>query len=248
MPTLPVTQHEVGAIVREKSALYQPAGPRIPGDPASENKPSNATPLNLKLLLDQLAQYTKAVQVAAGEEGLTHDANVRQWASDMSHWQYRQAHYYEVLRTVAPQNAEDLVGADAVYFKVTAPLLDGIYYEVLPGTVLSADEKERIANGFGSNPKPPDLYIPFTLGNQVIEYREHQKERWEGLWKDLAEGAKRFGLPEGVWGTLKTVAITVASGLVGAGLTYTGIIVFGSQNRRVMVPTTPLHDAAYLEK
>lgn len=247
MPELPVSPKEVGAIVREKSALYQPEGPRIPGDPSSENKPSNATPLNVKGLLDQLDAYTKAVQTAADKEGLTTDANVQQWASDMSNWQYRLSHYYEVLRTVAAEHAGDLVGADAIYFTVTAPLLDGVYYEVLPGIVLSVDEKQRIASGGGSNWKPPDVYMPFTLGNQVIEYREHQRERWEKLWEDLKAGAKRFGLPEGwdPWSVVKTVAVTVASGLVGAGLTYFGIKVAGYRRRRGPPPPMPPPVAAY---
>jgi hypothetical protein len=246
MPTLPVSPKEVGAIVREKSALYQPQGPRIPGDPATQNKPSNATPENIRGLLAQLDAYTKAVQEAADDEGLTTDANVQQWANDMSNWQYRLGHYYEVLRLVPAEQAGNLLGADAIYFKVTAPLLDGVYYEVLPGIVLSADEKQRIAAGGASNWKPPDVYMPFTLGNQVIEYREHQRERWEKLWEDLKSGMKRLGLPEGwdIWRVLKAVGAAAAGALVGAGLTY-GAIKVASARRGpgAMPPGSPPYTA-----
>jgi hypothetical protein len=236
MPALPVSPKDVGAIVREKSALYQPEGKRVPGDPATQDKPTQATPFNIKALLDQLDLYTKAVQEAANQEGLTEDANVQQWALDMSNWQYRLAHYYEVLRMLPPEQAETLAGADAIYFQVTAPLLDGVYYEVLPGIMLNDEERQRIANGEGSNPKPPGVFYPFTLGNQVVEYRNHQRERWEKLWEDLKDGFKRLGLPPGVdpWWWIWRIVVTAASGLAGGTIVYTGIQVAEFRRRRAL--------------
>lgn len=236
MATLSVSPKDVGAIVREKSALYQPEGKRVPGDPQTQDKPTQATPYNMKALLDQLDAYTKAVQEGANEEGLTTDANVQQWAADMSNWQYRLAHYYEVLRMLPAEQAETLEGADAIYFKVTAPLLDGVYYELLPGIMLNDEERQRIENGGGSNPKPPGVFTPFTLGNQVIEYRNHQRERWEQLWQDLKDGFKRFGLPPGVdpWWWFWRVVTTAGSALAGATVVYTGIQVAEFRRRRAL--------------
>ena len=236
MATLPVSPKDVGAIVRQKSQLYQPQGPRIPGDPQTEGRPTHATPANLKALLDQLDAYTKAVQQAADQEGLTTDANVQQWAADMSNWQFRLAHYYEVLRTVPTEHADTLEGADAVYFQTTAPLLDGVYYEVLPGVVLSDVERQRVAGGGASNPKPPDVFTPFSLGNQVIEYREHQRERWEQLWQDLAGGFRRMGLPPGSdpWWWIYRAAVTAVSALAGGTLVYTGLKIRELQHRRAL--------------
>lgn len=243
MATIPVSPKEVGAIVREKSELYQPHGPRIPGDPATQDKPSNATPENMRALLGELEAYTKAVQEAANDEGLTEDANVQQWASDMSNWQYRLGHYYEVLRTIPAEQAASLTGADAIYFKVTAPLLDGVYYEVLPGIVLSAAEKQAMAAGGGSNWKPPDVYQPFTLGNQVVEYREHQRERWEKLWEDLKSGAKRFGLPEGwdIAGVLKALGVAAVCGVIGGAVTYAAIKATTRRSRMAATAVIPVY-------
>lgn len=250
MATLPVlTEQNVGEIVRTKTLLFQPDGvSRIPGDPRYENKPSNATPRNIKLLLDELDTYTKAVQQAAQQEGLTGDAVQQQWQADMANWQFRLAHYYDLLRSVPEAQADNLEGADAIYFSVTSPLLDGVYYEPLPGIVLSAAEKERMTQGPPagfSNRKPPDLYMPFSLGNQVIVYREHQRERWEQLWGDLAQGVRTLGglVPEhDPFGVLKHALVTVASGLAGAGLVYVGIQIaaFKKQRQiaRVLAQTT----------
>lgn len=230
MATLPeLTQQNVGEIVGSKTRLYQPDGPRIPGDPRYEGKPSNATPRNVRALLDELDLYTKAVQEAAQKEGLTNDAVQAQWQSDMANWQYRLAHYYEMLQLVPPDQADTLDGADAIYFQITAPLLDGVYYEVLPGIVLNEEEKARMAQGPPtgfSNRKPPGLYLPFSLGNQVLIYRDHQRERWEMLWKDLEEGVRTLGglVPPGdPLGVLRHALVTVASGLGGALVTYIAI-------------------------
>lgn len=239
MATLPtLTTQNVGDIVKSKTKLYQPEGSRIPGDPRYENKPTNATPANIRGFLDELELYTQAVREAEQKEGLTADSVMAQWTNDMANWQFRLGHYYELLKLVPPEQANTVEGADAIYFTVTSPLLDGVYYEVLPGIVLSPDEKQRMQlgppEGF-SNDKPPDLYTPFTLGNQVIVYREHQRERWELLWGDLAAGVATLGglVPKhDPFGPLRHALVTAGSGLLGAGVVYVWIQVRELQHRR----------------
>ena len=212
LPTEPVN---VAQIVADKNRIYQPEGPRIPGLPGHDQKPSNATPAQIKLLLDELGAYTEEVQKAAAEEGVTADVVMGQWQSVMSHWIARLNHYNEVLRSIPPEDAETLAGADAIYFNVTAPLLDGVYYEVLPGVVLNDEEKERM-KGTGpaasSNQKPPDLYLPFSLGNQVRVYREHQRERWDKFWEDVRESASKLK------GGVRDVGESALPWFIGAGI------------------------------
>lgn len=239
MATLPVTLTDVGALVAEKNKLYQPEGPRIPGDPRYQDKPSNATPTNLKMLLDQLDAYTKAVQEAAEKEGMTNDSVVQQWQNDMANWQFRLAHYYQALAMAPAAERDTLAGADAVYFTVTSPLLDGVWYEIAPGINYSPPEKERMAKGGlegFSERKANDLYFPFMLGNQVVVYREHQSEMWDKLWEDLAANAKRLGAPPGQdpLGAVFHVLVTVVSGLIGGGVTYLGIQGYELNKRRNM--------------
>lgn len=244
MATLPaLTETNVGEIVKSKNKLYQPEGPRIPGDARYQNKPTLATPKNLAVLLDELGNYTKAVRAAAERFGLTEDTVQVQWQKDMANWQYRLGHYYGLLRLVPQAEMENEIGADRVYFTVTSPLLDGVFYEGLPGIMLSAQDKAQLAQvpSPGTTPKPPDLYTPFALGNQVIEYREHQLERWEKLWSDLADSAKRLGLPPGMdpLGAFVHTLVTVASGLVGAALTYGGIVIHQRRQQLRMMGAGP---------
>jgi hypothetical protein len=241
MATFPISLKDVGALVREKDKLFQPEGSRIPGDPRYENRPTNATPTNMKLVLDQLDAYTKAVQEAAKNEGMTSDDVVQQWQNDMANWQFRLAHYYQALAVIPVAERDTVAGADLIYFNVTSPLLDGVYYQVLPGIVLNEEEKTRMAlgppDGF-SNDKPPDVATPFMLGNQVVVYRNHQTERWDQLWADLAAGAKRLGAPEGEpnpLAVLTHVLVTVGSALIGGGITYLGVQGYNLKRR---------HDAA----
>lgn len=218
MPALPdpkVSPQDVAQIVADKNKIFQPEGPRIPGLPEYENLPSNATPANMKKLLEELTAYTEAVQKAADTDGLTGDAVQSQWVSDMSNWRARLGHYYEMLKAVPPAEAGTLAGADMIYFTVTSPLLDGYFYEALPGIVLNEEELQRM-KGSGpsavSNKKPPDVYLPFTLGNQVLEYRKHQQERWDKFWDDIAEGIAK--IPE----VVKDVGWSVAPWLIGLGV------------------------------
>lgn len=226
-----VTQTDIAQLVADKNAIFQPEGPRIPGDPRYQDRPTNATPRAMKLLLDELKTYTEEVRREAQRSGLDQDGNVAQWDADMTAWQQRLNHYYEVLRRVDPAQADTLQGADEIYFAVTSPLLDGVYYEVLPGTNLSTAEKERMKQGPPagfSNPKPNDIYMPFSLGNQVLEYKEHQRERWDQLWKDVGDGLANIpkAVQQAGWAVapwLIGIGVAVASGAVAGGIIY-GII------------------------
>lgn len=238
MATLPdprLAPQDVARIVADKNKIFQPDGPRIPGLPEYANKPSHATPANMKLLLEELGRYTDVVQAAADQEGLAEDAVQSQWMNDMANWRARLAHYYDVLRSVDPAQAETLVGTDAIYFPVTSPLLDGYFYEALPGIMLDDTERERMKGTHPhppweptavSNKKPPDVYVPFSLGNQVLEYRQHQKEKWDKFWEDILAGLK--GIPKAIG----DIGWSVAPWLVGLGValasaTFAGLVIYG---------------------
>lgn len=243
--TLPTTEVDVARIVKDKSEIYQPEGPRIPGLPEYENRPSNATPAAMRILLDELKAYTEEVQRAATQSGLTRDVVMGQWQSDMSNWNARLNHYYEELKKVAPENANNLAGADQIYFTVTSPLLDGYYYEVLPGIVLNDEEKARMMEGppsGASNKKPPGLYLPFSLGNQVNVYTEHQQQRWDQFWQDVWDNTKNLGGAVGRaaqkagWAALPWlvgIGVAVGSAAVAGGIIY---LIVKHQQAQAMAP------------
>ena len=188
-----LTQVDAAALVKEMNSRYQPPGRCV------------ATPLQMNLLLKKLSEYTTEVQKAANREGLDDDSKVPQWAADMASWQQRLAHYQLMLNQVPRTQWSSTKGCEDIYTTVTAPLLDGIYYEVLPGIVLTEQEKAQMLAGTGhgtfgqdtphkhpeghSNPKPPDVMTPFSLGNQVLVYQQHQKERAQQFWADLKKAA-----------------------------------------------------------
>lgn len=248
MPALTITN--VGDILRKFNATYQPKGVCA------------ATPAKMKLLLDQLEEYTDEVQwarnkykalgvasIALGPTGIAvsellggGDVDVAQWRRDMANWQYRLAEYQRVLDNIPSDRMNTAEGCREIYPLVTAPLLDGIWYEVLPGVVLSNEEKQRIREGTRhcpegvetctdiayrdpetgdhppghSNPKPPDAITPFSLGNQIVVYQDFQKENAERFFDDLLEGARKFVDP-GEWPWWLTAAIIAGAG-VGVGL------------------------------
>lgn len=186
-----IDEQNVAAIIRDKNAILQPEGPRIPGDPRYENRPTNATPAVMKVLLDELLAYTQEVQEAAKRHGMDKDTVQAQWQSDMAHFVSRLNRYQEEIKAVDLTHAHTLQGADQIYFTVTSPLLDGYFYRSpAPGIMLTQEEKDRMAQGGASNKKPPDLYVPFSLGNQVLVYRDQQEQRWDAFWQDVWEGAK----------------------------------------------------------
>jgi hypothetical protein len=221
MPTLPsiANQVDVAELVRTQTQFYQPEGDRVPGDPKTKDRPSLATPAAMLILLDALIAYTEDVQAKASESGLTGDTVMGQWQSDMSNWVARVNHYRDVVRSVDPKEANTLAGADAIFFTVTSPLLDGYFYENLPGLVLDAAEKTRLQQGPPdgvSNKKPPDLYVPFSLGNQVMVYREHQRQRWDQLWADVWANTK--ALPGQIYDKTKKVGWDMMPWLVAGGV------------------------------
>lgn len=205
MPAL--THQDVFNLMKELNATFQPPGECV------------ATPKKMRGLLDRLQEYTDAVQaarrkyqilaVASGPVGAEllggYDVSVPQWRRDMSNWQYRLAEYYRQLDEVPSAEEDTPTGCKLIYPTVTAPLLDGIWYQMMPGVVLNDEEKGRILSGEGhpdediayripaegdhppghSNRKPPDAVTPFSLGNQIKVYQDFQKENLERLINDL---------------------------------------------------------------
>jgi hypothetical protein len=218
-----LTTTDVGREVAKANDFYQPKDGRCV-----------ATPAQLRALLDRLEQRTSEVQEAADDEGIVSDTNVAQWASDMAAWQTRLQRYQDVLDGIPKSDWESDAGCHAAYKYVTAPLLDGIYYERLPGIVLNSEELARIASGVDhpaldvttpghpgghSNPKPPDVATPFMLGNQVVTYGQWQDEMWRLFWEDVVANAKKLAsgnLPFDVPPWIKWTAIGAAVLVVSA--------------------------------
>jgi len=214
-----ITQQDVSRLVEDIHALY------IPDREAC----GKATPAQMRLLVERLADYTERVKKAASEFKL-----VTEWydpwtgtlkstgskynpmfAVDMANWEQRLSHYRRFLDAVPDAQANDVTGCELIYKQVTAPLLDGIYYEAHSGLNLNDEERARISSGQGhpntdvmttvngkdhppghSNAKPPDVISPFTLGNQVLVWKDHQDERLREFWTDLKEGA--IALPKSI--------------------------------------------------
>lgn len=247
MTALTVT--DAGNLVRELNAQYQPKGVCA------------ATPAKMRLLLNRLQEYTEEVQrarnkykalgvasIALGPAGVAvgellggGDVDVAQWRTDMTNWQYRLAAYQRVIDGVAASEMDTPAGCSEIYPLVTAPLLDGIYYDIMPGILLSKEERRRIQDGARhcpegeetcvdiayrdpatgdhppghSNPKIPDAITPFSLGNQIIVYQDFQKE----LLRQLIEDLKRPFQPSGWPWWVKALLIGGAGVAVGvAGL------------------------------
>ncbi len=247
MPAL--TLKDVSDLMRDFNATYQPPGVCA------------ATPRKMKLLLDRLAEYTDEVQwarnkyralgvagIALGPAGIVAsdllgggDVDVPQWRRDMTNWQYRLAEYQRLVDAIPQSQWDSAEGCSELYPLVTAPLLDGIWYQVMPGIVLNSEEKQRIREGTRhcpegeetcidvayrdpvsgdhppghSNPKPPDAMTPFSLGNQIIVYQDFQAENARRLFEDLAKGLPPPGeWPWWVWPLIIGGAGT-AVGLVG---------------------------------
>lgn len=181
MPKLDLGSQNIGNLMQQMNEFYAPQGARC-----------RATPRQMGLLLDELAAYTHEVQKVASEEGLDADTNVTQWALDMASWQARLAGYRRALETIGKGDLDSEHGCELVYRHVTGPLLDGLHYTAAVGILLDTAERERIKTGKGhsatdkpephpeghSNPKPPDVVTPFSLGNQVLVYQQFQAERW----------------------------------------------------------------------
>lgn len=126
---------------------------------------------NMRTLVEKLERYTDQVQEAADQHGISTDYNVQQWAKDMENWRVRLSLYYEALDNAqyasGPQSCEELRE------RVTEPLLVGWYPDDYPG-IVNPDVQTV-----------PDVAMPYILGNQVVVYRDHQRQRVDRLICDL---------------------------------------------------------------
>lgn len=194
-----ITQTDVGQMTEDMQRLYMP----------NRMVCGKAIPEALMLLLNTLETYTIEVQQEAEKQGIDKDhANVPQFAADMGNWQTRLAHYKHVLEQIPAKEWTTPVGCALAWRLVTAPLLAGFWYEILPGRNFSQEDKTRIATGQGhpetdgdwylgagkhteqhppghSAASVPDMVTPFMLGNQVLVYGQHQQERWRLFKEDL---------------------------------------------------------------
>jgi hypothetical protein len=227
-----ITPQDVGDIVKKMNAMYQPPDGRCA-----------ATPEKMDLLVTKLEAYTKEVQKQRHGDDPDADlinyfdiswGSASQWANDMAHWQARLGRYRQVLDEVPKSEWRTVAGCKAIYSLVTAPLLDGIYYEVLPGIVLNEEEKQRILMGSGhpgpgvldvvtldhpgghSNPKPPDVSTPYSLGNGILIFQEFQRENFARLLSDLNKAFKDA--------IAKVTQIAFPVAAVGIGLVVVGAI------------------------
>lgn len=244
MTALTIT--DVGHLVRELNTSLQP-----PGKCA-------ATPARVKQLLERLQDYTDEVQwarnkyralgiasIAFGPAGIAAsellgggDVDVAQWRHDMATWQFRLADYQRAMDNVPAEQMNTLEGCRSIYTTVTAPLLDGIWYQQMPGIAMSDADKATIRDGTRhcppgvdvcedivyrdpvtgdhppghSSPKVPDVISPFTLGNQIVVYQDFQKENLRRLIQDIEDAVNPNKWP---W-WLKAVLISAAG--IGVGL------------------------------
>lgn len=154
-----ITNHKVDEVVKEAGArfLHQPT--------CAANKP------NMLEFVQTLEDYTDEVQDAADAYGMTDDTVMQQWAKDMNNWRLRLAGYYDALSKAQYESGSQ--SCEELRATVNEPLLVGWYEPGTPGIV--NPDVQTVA----------DVATPFMLGNQVIVYREHQKERLEKLLEDL---------------------------------------------------------------
>lgn len=154
-----ISNQEIDDVVKEAGARFI----RQPGCMA--NKP------NMLELVQTLEQYTDEVQEAADSYGLSDDEYVPQWAKDMNNWRLRLAGYYDALGKATyeagPESCEELRAT------VNEPLLVGWYLPGTPGIV--NPDVQTVA----------DVATAYMLGNQVIVYRDHQRERLQKFLEDL---------------------------------------------------------------
>lgn len=240
MPIL--TETNIGKLVEDLQRFYAP----------DREICGRATPQQISILLDRLEAYTNEVRAAADKEGLDDDDNVAQWATDMANWQLRLAHYRKIINSLPSASWADKAGCVLAWRLVTAPLLYGIWYDVQPGIGLSSDSKARIASGEGhptidivvtvagkehpgghSDAMVPDVILPFTLGNQVLVYKEHQEERARLFWEDLKQSAKDF-----VANVKKAAKWTTWIAVAAAGVVAVGGVVWFVRRMKSGEPRT----------
>lgn len=241
MPALTTT--DIFALVSRLNDEYQPCAQKDENGVCQVPGPCVATPRRVKLLIDELKAYTGEVQaarhrhealgiaaIAMGPAAIPltdllggGNVDVAQWRSDMTNWQFRLAEYDRMLTQFMaehPSAVDTPAGCEAIYRDITSPLLDGIWYRVMPGVVLSTEEKQRIAQGGASNRKPNDVITPWSLGNQIIVYQDFQKENAERFFQELIDRARKIAediADPGRWPWWLKGAIIVGAG-VGVGM------------------------------
>ena len=213
MPAL--TKTDMFEIVTGFNDEFQPCLEKTEYGTCKTPGPCVATPRRMKVVLDELQAYTDEVQsarnqhkalgiasIALGPAGIPitdllggGEVNVPQWRRDMANWQFRLAQYQLALAQYTAAHPTELdtpAGCEAIYRKITAPLLDGVFYEIMPGIIYSQDEKEAIARGEGAERTVNDVITPFTLGNQIIVYQDFQKENAIRFFDDVIEAIKKL--------------------------------------------------------
>lgn len=149
-------------------------------------EPNIATPENVLLLLQHLAELTDELVAAqaerAAETPACHDDAI---CRDLRRWQARLEEYYAFTAAVPDADLQD---RNAILWQVTAPLFLGWYGGK------TGHEIELVPDGFGPSfdpmvQHPPDIATPFTLANQLLVWQEWEEERFNRLIDDLREGA-----------------------------------------------------------
>lgn len=228
-----LTKTALDVLIKDMNQLYQP-----------KSGACVATPRNVQTLLDELEAYTQEVQEAANDTKIVSNTpqGVFQWSQDMATWQTRLGRYQKALDAVPKAQFDTPEGCKAIYQDVTAPLLDGIYYEILPGINLGDEEKSAILAGEGhpaedvptpghppghSKPRPPDVGTPFTLGNQVLVYRDHQKERAARFWSDIKAPFRAAGRAISKFGETAEKGVKLFADLPWEEIVVGGVLIVG---------------------
>lgn len=223
-----------------------------------------ATPAAMAMVVAELDDLTKSIIKESQSSGLIVDTNVAQWATDLATWQQRLAAYKSILadtleKTASAKGSKTAL-CESIFKSVTSPLLDGYWYTNAPGIVFNQQELTRMKAGIGrptldsavkingsptpdgaSNPKPADIITPFTLGNQLATWQDHQSDRFYSFFSDLdqalidivkaggdaaAEAYKSLtgkGLFDDAFSSVRDAAIKVAKVAAAVGVAGLGI-------------------------
>jgi len=202
-----------------------------------------ATPRQMQALLNAMQEYTDEVQlarnkykalgvaaIALGPGGIAvsellggGDVDVAQWRSDMTSWQFRLAEYQRLLALYIAQHPNEIdteAGCEAIYRDITSPLLDGVWYRIMPGIMYTEAEKESIRGGGPSDRSVNDVVTPWMLGNQILTYQDFQRENAIRFFDELIENFKKLAediTSPGKWPWWIHGAIIVGAG-VAVGL------------------------------
>ncbi len=166
-----LTTTDVGENMKRLNALYQPEGrcSKVADKPHMQD------------LVNRLRSYTDQVQAEADRQGLSGDANVAQWATDMQAWRVRLASYQQALDEATVRSG--IKSCEEIYPTVVGPLLDGVF--------VGAKSTEGIMNPAVATVQ--DVSMPYMLGNQVLVYQDFQSDNFRALVDYFVEEAKRVG-------------------------------------------------------